>query len=436
MARGPAPQQTRDGKEVRDHRAMEERLEWGQWVTGKPLATKPIHRWLTFPHSFTNDLVHALIEEWSLTTQDYILDPFVGAGTTVLSSKEKDISAKGYDLSPLAVFATRVKTSTYDLPTLKSAWKNLNGVLGHAEKSRPGRVYPPLVEQALPGELLSAFANCDQSIETLGCSPKVRDFLRLGLIAIIPQFSRAQASGGWLKWTEETKGVESFNEALKHQMTGMLDDQSDTQLAYGPRWGVELADARSIPESPNTFTALITSPPYPNRHDYTRIFAVELLFRFLTPDQNCQLRRQSLHSHPEAKPARENIDEYSEPEQLVQTLTLVRSAVKDMRVYRMLKGYFLDIFLCLREARRVCKPGARIALVVGNVQYCGIPVLVDEITSELGQQAGLESDGVIIARYRGNSAQQMGQFGRRPSRESVVLLRRPKETDRCEWQQT
>ena len=87
----------------------EHRRDWRWWVTPKPLMEKPIHRWYVFPHSFTSELVHTLIEEWGLTPSDRILDPFVGAGTTLLAAREKGIPATGYDLLPLATLAARVK---------------------------------------------------------------------------------------------------------------------------------------------------------------------------------------------------------------------------------------------------------------------------------------------------------------------------------------
>jgi len=72
----------------------------------------------------------------------------------------------------------------------------------------------------------------------------------------------------------------------------------------------------------------------------------------------------------------------------------------------------------------VCKRKARIAFVVGNAQYSGLAIPVDELTAELGEQAGLKCDKLVVARYRGNSAQQMGKYGRKPSRESVVLFQK------------
>jgi len=79
----------------------------------------------------------------------------------------------------------------------------------------------------------------------------------------------------------------------------------------------------------------------------------------------------------------------------------------------------------LREVERVCRKNAYVAWVVGNAQYYGLPIPVDELTAELGEQVGLTCDKLLTARFRGNSAQQMREYGRRPSRESVVIFRKP-----------
>jgi hypothetical protein len=79
----------------------------------------------------------------------------------------------------------------------------------------------------------------------------------------------------------------------------------------------------------------------------------------------------------------------------------------------------------LAEVARVLRPGGRAAIVIGNVQYCGVAFPVDEITVGIGQQIGLTAERLVVARYRGNSAQQMGLYGRNPARESVVIFRKP-----------
>src|SRR3989442_11495106 len=110
---------------AKDRYVFEDRTDWRAWVTPKPLVSKPIHRWYVFPHSFTSELVHALIDQWALGTKDHILDPFAGAGTTLLAAKEKGVPATGYDLSPLAVLAARAKVANYRPSRIKDAWKDL-----------------------------------------------------------------------------------------------------------------------------------------------------------------------------------------------------------------------------------------------------------------------------------------------------------------------
>lgn len=397
---------------------------WRQWVTPKRLEGKPRHRWYVFPHSFTSDLVHALMGEWALGPLDRLLDPFVGAGTTLLAAKERGVAATGYDLSPLAVFVTRAKMADYDLHSLLTAWKKLLERLDSCDWRTPTKEYPELVRKALPGRLLAAFDSVEHEIAKLHVSECDRDFLRLALLSVIPQFSRAEATGGWLKWVDKQQRASSLIPALAARVQSMLDDLKVPSSAKSSSCSVARADARTLPDADKSYTAVICSPPYPNRHDYTRVFGVELMFGFLDWAKTRELRYQSFHSHPEARPTRPAAYQYWPPSSLVNTVGRIREKSKDSRVPRMIEGYFLDMYLCLREIRRVCSKGARVAMVVGNAQYSGEPVPVDELTAEIGQQAGLACERIAVARWRGNSAQQMGRYGRCPSRESVVVFRR------------
>lgn len=403
--------------------ALKERLDWQRWVIPKPLYEKPIHRWYVFPHSFTSELVQALISEWALTSEDHILDPFVGAGTTVLAAKERGIPATGYDLSPLAVLATKVKIADYKRTRLGELWSLLRRGVRPARWHGPSKEYPLLVRQALPGPLLGAFDALARRIETLDATRAERDFFRLALIATIPEYSRAAADGGWLRWVNRRKNTSTLMADMTKTVALMLQDLDKGLAERRGSWRVRKGDARSLPDATSTYTAVISSPPYPNRHDYTRVFGVELMFGFLDWAQTRQLRYQSFHSHPEARPVRPDANGYVQPRGLTRALAQIGRRGTEARVIEMMEGYFLDLYLVLREIHRVCKPNARVAFVVGNARYQGVPLPVDEFTAELGEQAGLTCEKLLVARYRGNSAQQMGRYGRWPSRESVVVFR-------------
>ena len=180
-----------------------------------------------------------------------------------------------------------------------------------------------------------------------------------------------------------------------------------------------------MPDADGTYSTTITSPPYPNRYDYTGVFGVELMFGFLDWEQTRRLRYQSSHTHPEARPARPEATAFARPLQIVRVLAQFGKKETDARVCGMLDGYFVDVHVVLREVRRVCKRQTRVAFVVGNAQYRGLLVVVDDLTAEVGEQAGLTCERLLVARYRGNSAQYMRKYGRHPSRESVVLFRNP-----------
>lgn len=206
----------------------------------------------------------------------------------------------------------------------------------------------------------------------------------------------------------------------------MLADVVDAPGPMNSCWRCRLADARRLPLKDEACSAVITSPPYPNRHDYTRVFGVELMFGLLDWEETRDLRYQMLHSHPEAKPNRPAANGYMEPAFITKAVREIAKHEERERIVAMLHGYFLDLYLSMKEVSRVLKVGGHAAFVVGNAQYDGIPIEVDKATALIGKQAGLKCIEIRVVRQRGNSAQQMNVHGRHPSRESVVIFRRPK----------
>jgi len=79
------------------------------------------------------------------------------------------------------------------------------------------------------------------------------------------------------------------------------------------------------------------------------------------------------------------------------------------------------MYLALQGMSKGLKKKGKIALVVSNVRFARVNIPVDEILAEAGEQVGLRSRAVWVARYRGNSSQQMKEYQRKPSRESIVV---------------
>lgn len=385
------------------------------WLTPRPGRSAPIHRWFVFPHSYAPELVAWLFDRLDVQEGSTVLDPLCGAGTTLVEAQRRRFRPIGVDLLPLAVLASRAKTNPVRRNAVSAGSRAIARAVRAAAPSTPP---PPLLDRAFSGHV---FGRLDSALRAACGSGEAADSLTLAVLSTARRFSKLVADGGWLRLVEPELTSRDVPGALEDAMR-MVEDE--IELVAGEPACVELGDARSLPLADRSVDAAVTSPPYPNRHDYTRVFAVELELGFRLGDAMREVRYRALRSHPEARPPR-NALEYPESRALSEQIEAVSARHPDPRVARMLRGYFQDMVGVLSEVRRVLKPHGRAAFVVGNAQYCGVPIPVDEHLAEIGERVGLVVDEVVTLRLRGNSAQQMAEYGRQASRESVVSFRRP-----------
>jgi len=403
-------------------RGFKNRLDLSRHATPRPLRKTPIHNWFLFPHSYSHVLVESLLDEWGLNGGSCIYDPFVGAGTTLLAAKSREIAASGADISPLSVFVANAKVAPYDPDKLFRVWGRIQRAIQRL--SPPHRVERSgCLERAFDLETHRHLERIRRAI--IQEADRVsKQFFLLALLRVLPRYSRALPDGGWFRWRRVRASAETTSVRFAQTVARML---ADLQFTNGDHkrgeWHAYKHDARSPLKGHGQFDALITSPPYPNRHDYTRIFTTELLFLFLDDDELKRLRYRNLRSHVEARAIRPANG--WKPPRAVSEVVNKLSDVHDKRVPRMIRGYFEDMHQTLTVCKQLVKPGGHMAFVVGNVQHAGVQVPVDKILSKLGDEAGLKWRETWLIRLRGNSAQQMGRFGRQPSRESIVIFSRP-----------
>jgi len=397
---------------------FEYRLNLKHHVTPRLLRNQPIHRWFWFPHSFSPQLIDEILCAFPVAAGGLIFDPFLGAGTTVLRALELGYAATGSDLSPLSLFVSQVKLANYDGVMLREC---LETILNHYHPSYGNSKVPERIRKAFtPGEL-AHLNGLRQQIDT--APQPALDFFRLALLRVQQGISRACPDGGWFRWVPR----EDQSQLIKHLFAQQANMQiADAKSVRFPPFQILLSDVRQLENLQGICDLVITSPPYPNRHDYSRIFHIELLSLGISEREVTELRRTSIRSHVEAEAPPLNADGYVIPSRLAKILDLPANA--DQRVVPLIKGYFEDLYLTLRSISHYLKPGGICAFVVGNVRHAGVMVPVDEILADVGQQAGYRFITAWVARLRGNSAQQMGRFGRELSRETVVFLQKVKTT--------
>ena len=91
-----------------------EKPELGPLVSPRSNQRIPIHNWYPYKHSYSRELVIYLINNFKLNAGAWVLDPFCGGGTTLLTCKELGLNARGFDILPFSVFLSNVKVGSYN----------------------------------------------------------------------------------------------------------------------------------------------------------------------------------------------------------------------------------------------------------------------------------------------------------------------------------
>jgi len=136
------------------------------------------------------------------------------------------------------------------------------------------------------------------------------------------------------------------------------------------------------------------------------------------------LRFGILRSHIESKVESSEKPPHRAVKEVVDILKERGKSLNNPRIPAMLTGYFVDMQKVIREWARVLAPAAKVAMVVDNVRFEGELLPVDLVLSDMAEEAGFQVEEIIVARYKGNSSQQMGKYGRVPVRESILVWRK------------
>jgi hypothetical protein len=406
---------------------MRERLDFRPFLGFSSNKIEPVFRWFRYKEAFSQQLVKEILtNEWRLPNNSLIFDPFAGCGTTLLSCQQLGFPAIGVDIMPLAVFASKVKLHTnYDMSRLRQAIGDiLTKPFSPTSESFP-RIR--IIDLALPSQTQEKALFYRDQIQAVH-DPPTRDLLMLGLLASLEEASYTSKDGQFLRLVKRPpKPIEAAFETKLQQMfsdvTREVEQESKAQIFIG--------DARRLPiqvlKYKGKVAGIITSPPYLNRYDYSRTYALELCLLYDEQGKPCvkdfedlkSIRHSLLRSHIESRPAPTDSVKVQALEEVLNSLELKQ--LNNPRIPVMIEGYFEDMNLAIGEMAKMLKPGGLVALVVDNVRFEGELIPVDLILSEIAAKYKLKTLEVRVIRYKGNSSQQMGRYGRVPVRESIVF---------------
>jgi len=155
-------------------------------------------------------------------------------------------------------------------------------------------------------------------------------------------------------------------------------------------------------------SAVITSPPYPNRFSYARETRPHLFFFNFISDATAVGQMETDAIGGTWGKATSILAKGVEPaNDLIRSLLTpytgsIRGECNLMAAYVI--KYFNDIFAHAAEIAEICKKNAKLAYVIGNSKFFGHPLPSDEILASIFGYFGFGLDGIERMRKRQSKA--------------------------------
>jgi len=434
-----------------------------------------MQRWLKYKEGFSAELVRTLIKDFNVTPGQTILDPFMGSGTTALVSCMDGMNSVGFDILPMSKVAINAKMSVfeYDLKELETVFQEVKKieVPSNFVKETP---YLTITKEGYPLKTAIEIEYFTEYFAGSKHSDNVKNLIKLCILNCLEPVSYSIKAGQYLKWDTRCPRIQRVNQKRISEGKAPLTSKNNKQIISGFREelikelsnvisDIKIIQQKNISDlhgrckffedsallgmpkmEANSINAVISSPPYCNRYDYTRTYAMELAYLGVDDNRLKELRQELLSCTVESKTKLDmlrnyyneigRIDDYNKIVEVInnnRTLTEIISAlekrnqngeINNKGVLRMVKGYFTELTFIFAEIYRVCTPGSYVGFVNDNVRYAGEVIPVDFLTTQLAEQLGFKPIKIYtLMQKKGNSSQQMAKYGKVSLRKSITI---------------
>lgn len=416
------------------------------------------HKWFKYKEGFSADLVNHFFKKYKIQTGP-ILDPFAGIGTTMFVSSELGLISDGIELLPssIEIIKSRKKLlfeTTQEEIELARQWKDKK--LWNQFEGKKELVFFRITNGAYPEKTKEKIESYLFEISKIQ-NKNVGSLLFFSLMSILEMVSYTRKDGQYLRWDFRSgrqvgkipfnKGeIFEFDSAINAKIEEIIEDYFF--FKSGNLFQTNYADfnihsgscLNLLPNfESNHYQSILTSPPYCNRYDYTRTYALELGLMELTQVELNLLRQTMLSCTVENKEKQllninskwnEIIDIVQHQELLSNILEYLEQQKKLKRlnndgIARMVKGYFFELACIIYESYRVLKKDGIMFMVNDNVRYAGVSISVDLILSDIAKLIGFNVENILVLPIgKGNSSQQMGEHGREELRKCIYVWRK------------
>jgi hypothetical protein len=415
---------------------------------------RAFHDWYRFVLSFPPHLVRDYISDFGLNDQSVLLDPFCGTGTTLVEAKRCGVKAVGLEAHPFAHFAASVKldwevdpaiflTRARDIADTALDLLHRQGIdddqiLVSEPDSLQLRTLSTEAQGLILGNSISPLP-LHKALVLLECikSHRHEPYYDHALLAFANAlvFKISNLHFGPEVGVRKPKIDVPVIANWLAEIEKMAKDLEMVQGNTYPDGKVYLADAREIGQivASDSIDAIITSPPYPNEKDYTRTTRLEtVLLGFVNTRADLrELKKTLLRSNTRGVYKDDDDDKWISENPKIQEIA---KAIEQRRIElnkdsgferlyaRVTKLYFGGMTRHLSGLRKILRPGARLAYVVGDqASYLRVKIPTGQLLADIATALGYETVRTDLFRTR------LATATKEQLREEVVVLHWPGE---------
>ncbi len=377
---------------------ISENFGLGKYMTFEFSKEKPIHNWFWYKEGYAPEMV-----EWCLNHSGIkngtVLDPFCGVGTTLLTCKNAGIESIGVDASSLAAFISKTKTDDYEKQDLENALEFLHKKLPPQSRWEwEFELFSP--RAAFPKRNYNEIVGLRELIEQEDA--RVRNILLLALLSILPQASIVMKDGGVLK-IDKNKRALPAREIFKRKVKRIVRELETFKTGHIP--AAFIGDARALDIGGETIDCVVTSPPYLNNIDYSKIYGLELSLVNQSKAEAQAVRMRAVRSF---------IGKSMTPQSLPPEVGEIGNTIP------IIGTYFHDMEGAISEMYRVLRGGGEAHVIVSNSVIHQTHVIVDEIFGQIAERIGFSEVEIVVGAERIADVKPQ----KVKTRESVVIMKK------------
>ena len=372
------------------------------------------HHWYPLLEGFSPRFVEAVLDRFAPQSK-VVLDPFGGAGTAPLTVARLGGDGLYCELNPVLQFVTKAKLLALRLK--RADRRKLAGMmrdealalrfnLGNYEPDEAlmvvySRVFQEsrFFDYETLGHILRLRSYADALDETWPLLSRV--FTVAVLASLVPASLMKRAGDLRYKTEDELRRKEfPIYEGVATRLEQMAADLEQAEDLLGDAILVS-EDVRSLGNLPSLdVEAVVTSPPYLNGTNYVRNVKLELWFlRALRRSQDLAFWRLRAVTAGINDVTKEKCNkEY--PAEVLETVDLVSQTAYDSRIPMMVGAYFTDMKQVFQVMSPHLKPGAPVAIDIGDSRYGGVHVETDRLLCAIGENLGYRQVESHLLRVR------------------------------------